>query len=207
MVRSAAARIALGVWLAVVPVATVVASDQQNKPVKIERIYITAKGPTSDSLFQMMTDAAAVVRGRVVGSSPRDLDLDRGTDQPPLKGGRVMTAFPVEVLEIFHAAGDHAIDVNKPLDYMRDGGDRDRGTYIERVVATGMPLLEQEHEYILFLTWSPYQGGWTTPYGPDGVLDITKGVVLSEGRATITERHKGRPAADLLEELRHYGQK
>src|SRR4051812_29934229 len=96
MVRT---RIALGVWVAVVPIATVVAWHQQNKPVKIERLSITPKGPTSDPLFQMITDADAVIRGRVVGSSPRDLDLDRGADQPPLKDARVMTAFHVEVLE------------------------------------------------------------------------------------------------------------
>ena len=118
-----------------------------------------------------------------------------------------MTAFQVEVLEIFLAASDHAIDFNKPLDYMRDGGDRDRGTYIQRVVVTGMPLLEQGHEYALFLIWSSHDGGWITPYGPDGVLDITSGVVVSDGRATITERHKGRPAAELLKQLRQYGQK
>ncbi len=208
MVRSVATRIAVGVSIAWVLAGTEGhASDQQGKPVKVEHLSITPKGPTSDSLFQMIADADAVVRGRVVDSSPRDFDYDRGTDLPPLKGGRVMTAFHVEVSEILHAAGDHVVDINKQLDFILDGGDRDRGAYIERLVASGIPILERGHEYVLFLRWSPWVDGWIPPYGPDGALDITKGVVESAGRATITERHKGRPAADVLKELRQYGQK
>jgi hypothetical protein len=208
MVRLLATRIALSVWVAVAFVATLAhATQQQDKPVKIHKLFITPKGPTSDSLFQMMADSDALVRGRVVGSSPRVLDLYMGADQPAIKGGRVMTAFRVNVSEILHGAGDHVVDTNKPLLLIFNGGDRDRGTYIERVVPEGMPLLEQAHEYVLFLKWDSSLDGWIVPYGPDGVLDIGKGVVESAGRATITKRHKGRPAADVLTELRKYGQK
>ena len=208
MVRVIASGIGLGVWMAMVLASTPLhalggpgqAAAGQNKPIRTEPLFITFKGPSaSTSLLQMITESDAVVRGRVVGSSPRDGQVG------PVQAMR--TAFHVQVLEILHAAGNHVVDPNRQLQFIVSGGDRDRGAYIERVVPDGFPLLEQGHEYLLFLKWDPYIDGWGPPYGPDGVLDIHTGVVVSAGRAALTERHKGKPAAEVLKEFRQYGQK
>jgi len=67
--------------------------------------------------------------------------------------------------------------------------------------------IELGHEYVLFLQWSSSSGAWTPAIGPDGVLDITKGIVESRGTAAITSAAKENPAAEYLELLRRLGRK
>jgi hypothetical protein len=183
------------------------AGGGQGKPVKEVKSYPYFMGPKSDSLFQMITESDAVVRGKVVGRATHVRDVRRGSTEPPIKGAKVMTTFRVKVLETLHTAGDHVVDVSKPLPILRSGGDRDRGEYVERHGDDGFPLFQYGREYLLFLRWSAPNNAWMVAYGPDGVLDITTGVVESPGTAAVTKGHKETPAADVLKHLRRYGQK
>jgi hypothetical protein len=167
------------------------------KPVQTDVIYTRFYGPP-DSLSEMITKADAVVRGRIVGAAPLDLDLDQ------VRGGRVMTVYRFAVLEIMHTVGGHIVDPHQIV-ILREGGQRDRGSFIQRVVQDGFPPFEHGHEYLVFLRWDAGKSAWLPAFGPDSVVDLQGGRVESPGSAKITSSQKGRLAADYLKSIRQYG--
>ena len=170
----------------------------QGKPVKQSYIYGEFQGPP-DSLTEMVLKVDAVVRVRVVAAVPHDPD-PHDTNPP-----RVITAFTCRVLEILHAFGGHSVDPNR-LQVLLIGGDRDRGAYVERVIHSGFPLLETGHEYLLFLLWDEaFIGGWTPSFGPNGVFDITTGVVDTPGTRKVATDQKGKKAEDFVLIVRRFG--
>jgi hypothetical protein len=177
--------------------AVVIASShgrqKSNKPVKESYIFNEWKAPEA-TLTDTILAVDAVVRVRVLGSTVRDTE-------------DLVTAYRLKVEEIIQAFGGRAVDESE-ITLLRKVGERDRGAYIERMIEspTFTPI-ELGHEYVLFLQWSPSSGAWTPAIGPDGVLDITKGIVESRGTAAITSAAKGKPAAGYLELLRRLGRK
>jgi hypothetical protein len=170
---------------------------QASKPVKTYGIYTYFYGPP-DSLAKMISDADAVVRGKIVGNAPRDLDLG---DIPK---ARVTTVYRFKVLEIIHALGGYNVDPTE-IFVLREGGVRDRGDHLERVVEDRFPPFDQGHQYILFLRWDKTLNVWVPAFGPDSVLDIETGRVESPGSAKVTKEQKGRTATEVLERIRRYG--
>lgn len=186
--------LAIGVALTT---AALIASRQveQQPPKPVKEVYNNTywKGPAA-TLSETILAVNAVVRGRVVGGTPRDTQKD------------VATAYRVKVEEIIHAGGGQP--VNEPeITILRRIGERDRGAYVERTIEPDFPPLELGHQYVLFLNWNSYTSGWVPAIGPDSVIDITTGVVQSAGVADVMSAHKGKPAAEYLELLRRLGGK
>ncbi len=170
-------------------------SSSSGKPVKTSVVSTYFKGPP-DSLSEMVTKADAVVRLRMTGSSIR-APVRQNTAE------RVMTAYRFHVLEIMHSFGGHNVDAEQII-VLKDGGELDKGTHVERIVHEGFPSFEPGREYVLFLKWNVALGGWVPAFGPDSALDISKGHVDSPGSASITNKHKGQPVASVLEAIRRY---
>lgn len=163
-------------------------AKQSSKPIKEHHIGTYFKGPP-DSLREMALDADAVVRGRLLGGSPND------------RNNEVFTAFKLKVDEILHAFGGRRVDPSEIV-ILRRTGDRDRGSYVERTVQENFPAFELGHEYVMYLAWNEPLKAWVPAFGPDSVLDITKGVIESAGRANITSAQRGRSAEDYLNAVR-----
>ena len=112
-----------------------------------------------------------------------------------------MTMFRVAVLDVLHASGNYGVTPDE-ITVILTGGDRDRGAYIARTLNEGFPLLELDHEYVLFLTWNAALDDWVPAFGPDSVWDITHGRVESAGHAKVTREYQGGIAVDALQRLR-----
>lgn len=167
------------------------------KPVQSEVINTYFKSPP-DTLTEMITTADLVVRGRVVGGSPRD------TLAAPPKGTHTRTAYHLKVFELLHAKESRAFDADT-IDIIRSGGERDRGTYIERSYQSGFPPFEIGHEYVMFLTWNASLNAWVPAFGPDSVYDLAHGIVESPGKANVTRMLTGKNASEFLERIRRFG--
>jgi hypothetical protein len=168
-------------------------TSSSGKPVKTAVVSTYFKAPPN-SLSEMVTTADAVIRVRATGTS---------TPFPRGKWDRVMSAYRFRVLEIMHSFGGYNVDPEQ-ITVLKDGGDLDRGAYIERVVHEGFPPFEPGREYVLFLKWNSPLEGWVPAFGPDSVWDVSKGHVESPGSASVTKTHKGQPTAAALEQIRLY---
>jgi hypothetical protein len=164
------------------------AAQTPAKPVLPEVINAYFKGPP-DTLTDMIVESQLVVRGRVTGTSPRDA--------PPV----TRTAYRLEVIELLRANDSRAFDA-RPIDIIRSGGDRDRGTYIEHAYEAGFPPFEIGHEYVLFLVWNNDFGAWVPAFGPDSAYDLTSGVLDSPGKASVTSTLRGMAVPDFLDRIR-----
>lgn len=176
-----------------------IAARQQPKPVDTETIYTYFKGPPA-SLSEMVSNADAVVIGKIAGQSVRDADrgLQRG------RGGRVSTLYRFRVSEILHALGGHPVD-DKELTILRQGGTSDRGTYVQQVVQDGFPQFDNGTDYLLFLHWHSVEKVWVPAFGPDSVVAFKEGRVDSPGSSAVLSSYKGKDATDFVERVRRYG--
>jgi hypothetical protein len=159
----------------------------QQKPIR--KSFISTHYNVPSSLQEMVTSADAIVRGRVLGLSAKDLDRE-GTSS-----ARAMTANRFTVLEVIRS-GTHFVDAYA-VDVLTEGGRRDRGEYIEEVVGD-IPPLVPGHEYLVFLRWNDAASEWVVAYGADGVIDLHDGTVTSPGTSEVTNLQKGKPASDYL---------
>jgi hypothetical protein len=167
---------------------------QDRKPVVTEKLYTEFFGPPG-TLNEMILKADAVVRGRVVAAAPRDTDL------PGKPGVRVRTAFLLQVLEVLHGSPGSPVDAGE-LSILREGGERDRGTYIERVVETGFPPFVIGQEYVLFLRREALTGAWQPAFGPDSVFQLSDGRVTSPGSSVVAAALASKTSEDLLRTIR-----
>jgi len=184
------------IFLACVSTSCLDGSAQGNKPVREEKVYIEYFGPPP-TLNEMVLKADAVVLGRFVGAIPRDEDF------PGKPQARIRTGFRLKVIELFHAFGDHP--VNSPeISVIREGGDRDRGAYVERVNPVGFPVFEIGKEYILFLRFQSALT-WAPAFGPDGVFQLENGRISTTGSSKVAAGHNGKTAEEFQQTLRNYG--
>lgn len=170
----------------------------QSKPVKTAVINTHFKAPP-DSLSEMLTKVDAVVRGRIVSASSQDLNL---AGRP---GVRVMTSYRFHIIEVMHVFGSFSIATDN-IAILREGGTRDRGSYVESVIQEGFPPFDIDHEYILFLKWSEGSNGWIPAFGPDGVVDLQGGRVRTPGTSQLMTSQRGKTAADFVRLVRRFGQ-
>lgn len=173
------------------------ARPSQQKEVRSEPINTTFKAPP-DTLAEMIIQADLVVRGRIVGASPRDYAVKGG-------GGTIAnTAYHLKVEEILHA--DDSKAVNAPtIDIVRPGGERDHGTYIERSYQVGFPPFTAGSDYVFFLVWNPSFSAWVPAFGPDSAFELVSGGVASAGKASVTKSLTGKSAADFVDQVRRFG--
>ena len=174
------------------------AADQISpKPVRQEVINTYFKAPP-DTLTDMIIEADLVVKGRVIGASPRD------TPAKPDQTASTRTAYRLRVDEILHVKDSRAVDATT-IDIVRSGGERDRGHYIERAYQSGFPPFETGHEYVLFLTWNAALAAWVPAFGPDSAFDLGDGIVDSPGTAKVTAALRGTPVSEFLASVRRFG--
>jgi hypothetical protein len=171
-------------------------AERVQKPVKEQTIYPSFIGPPP-TLNETMLSAELVVLGRVLGNSPRDkAHVENG-------GTWIRTGHRVKVLDVFRAPagsdlGGHEITV------VQSGGERDRGTHIERLSTHGFPLLEIGKEYVLLLARA---GGeeWGSAYGPDGAFERFGDRVLPLGKSETSARQRNQDWDQFLQVLRNLG--
>ena len=165
-------------------------SSNRQKPITVEYANTYFKAPPP-SLDGMIADADLVVVGRLVGGD--------GRYEPD--GIHVLTSHRVKVTEVIHIKSG-LTPPGEELMFVRNGGDIDEGTRVKRVVEDGFPALANGHQYVLFLFWNRALGAWKPAFGPDSVLDVTSGKVLSPGQSKITDELRGKDATELMDSLR-----
>lgn len=176
--------------------ATSVGRFAQAKPIKEQPIYVEFNGPPS-SLNEAILSVEVVLRGRVVGSGPRDKAAPRGG-----RGMWIRTGHRVKVLEVFRAPT--SLDLtDAEITVVQRGGDRDRGSYVGRTIVPGFPLLGSGNEYVLFLARADTD--WTPAYGPDGVFENAGERVRPLGMSQMATRQKDLPWAEFVQLLRNFG--
>jgi hypothetical protein len=178
-------------------VATSSTDQVSPKPVRQEVINTYFKAPP-DTLTDMIIEADLVVKGRVIGASPRD------TPAKPDQTASTRTAYRLRVDEILHVKDSRAVDATT-IDIVRSGGERDRGHYIERAYQSGFPPFESGHEYVLFLTWNAALAAWVPAFGPDSAFDLRGGIVDSPGTAKVATALRGTPVSEFLASVRRFG--
>jgi hypothetical protein len=173
-------------------------STTPQKEIRTDIINSYFKAPP-DTLREMILQADLVVRGRLIGASPRDEAVKGGN-----RGTVTRTAYRLKIDEVLHTKDSKIIDAST-IDIVRSGGDRDRGSHIQRSQQAGFPPFETGTDYLLFLVWNESLSAWVPPYGPDSAFDLRKGVVDSPGKAAVTNGLKGLPATDFLDRVRRFG--
>jgi len=187
-------RVATVLLLAVLP--GTLATVQQRKPVRDEPINTSFKAPPP-TLGAMISEAELVVFGRFVGGAVKDSD-------DPGKGRSTMTGHRLKIGEVLHASSSSR-KVGSEIEVIRRGGERDRGSYIERSYQIGFPPFQNGHEYALFLVWNTALDAWVPAYGPDSAIDLTGAAAHSAGQSDLIRSLEGKPAAEVLELLRRSG--
>jgi hypothetical protein len=149
------------------------------------------------SLNEAMLSTDLIVRGRIIGSVPRD------KTHAANRGIWIRSGHRVEVLEVFLAPA--GVDVEaREITVIQTGGDRDRGDHIERLTTASFPLLENGKEYVLFLERADVSD-WGSAYGPDGVFENMNGQVHPIGTSELSVRLRTRPWPEFLVLLRNLG--
>jgi hypothetical protein len=109
----------LAIGVALTTSALIASSELEQQPPKpVKEVYNNTywKGPAR-TLGETILAVNAVVRGRVVGSTPRDTQND------------VATAYRIKVEEIIHEGGGRPMS-EPEISVLRRIGDRDRGAYV-----------------------------------------------------------------------------
>jgi hypothetical protein len=165
-------------------------SRTPQKPIQSEfaNTYFKAPPPSLDG---MIADADLVIVGRVLNAN--------GRYEP--NGIHVLTAHRVRIDELLYIKSG-LTPPGDELTFVRNGGDIDLGTHVKRVIEDGFPPVEPGHQYVLFLFWNRALDAWKPAFGPDSVLDVSSGKVLSPGKATITDSLRGKDGTAVIEALR-----
>jgi hypothetical protein len=158
------------------------------KPIESEIINTNFLAPPP-TLADMVARAQLVVRGRAFNATPRSTNA-----------GEILTDYKIKVEEVIRDAGN--VLTSDELTFIRQGGDLDVGSTIRRAIQSGFPPLELSHEYVLFLYWNDARPGWVSAFGPDSVVDLSSGEVVSPGKAPVTSALRGSSANAYLKNLR-----
>jgi hypothetical protein len=184
-----AAIVGLGVW-------TVhAAHGRQNKRVQIETIHPDFIAPP-ENLNETFLQTPFVIRGRVIGNDPKDKAHAEN------RGVWIRTAYRVEVLEIFRAPV--GLSLPREVTVIQSGGDRDRGSHIERLEVGGFPQLHSGSEYVMFLARAD-SDAWGSAYGPDGVFERVGTKVVPLGNSKLSLSQKGKDWEIFVRAVRNHG--
>jgi hypothetical protein len=142
----------------------------------------------------MILSADAVVVGRVIGSRPND----------PEYGGRPMvkTLWRLKVREVLQFNGTGSFPDEIIIE--RQGGERDRGTHIERVTQPKYPPFRVGQEYVLFLRRAG-ESMWWSAFGPDSAYRLSHGLVEAVGSSSIAVSQNGQTEEQFLQTIRNFG--
>ena len=168
------------------------------KPVRPGPINTYFNAPP-DTLAEMISSAGLVVVGRVIGAKPADHILVPGNVI-------TMTNHRLKIEEVFAIAPGHSVQPDGTIDIVRKGGDRDKGSFIERSYQVGFPAFETGRRYLMFLVWNAALSAWVPAYGPDSVFDLTDPTRAdSPGRAAVTEKLEQNTVEEVLRLVRNGG--
>jgi hypothetical protein len=109
----------------------------------------------------------------------------------------------------------HGLSPGQTIDVRRPGGDRDRGTHIDRYLAPDAFAFQPGERYILFLRrrewpenlqWSPYRGTYyveTVTGASTFRVDAT--TIETKGESRVSKETQGMSADMLRSQLRQMG--
>jgi hypothetical protein len=144
----------------------------------------------------MLAEADLVLTGRVVDAIPADR-ID------PFGNQDVRTLFKIKPDEVFRNVSPRTLD--ELIDVVRAVGERDRGSYIQRVEQEGFPTFNKDRKYLLFLVSNSAVGAWVPAFGPDSFFDLTNGVALAAGTSKVIASLRGKSAEQVLQTVRRGG--
>ncbi len=170
-------------------------SAHGQKPVKEHTSHPDFIAPPS-SLNETVLATPLIVRGRILGSGPRD------TGQVGNPGTWIRTAHRLQVIETLHSPPD--AELGDEITVVQTGGERDRGTHVERLNVNRFPLLQPGKEYVLFLE-PAYGDAWGSAYGPDGVFEKVGERVAPLGTSPTSVRQRDLSWAEFLTVVRNFG--
>lgn len=169
--------------------------EAQSKPTRTEISTPYYKAPPG-SLSAMLAEAELVIVGRVLRETPAD-PIDS------VAAHRVWTRYAVELHEVVRNVSQFAVD--DAVEVMRAVGDRDRGSYIERLEQEGFPRFQSARRYVLFLVWNAALGAWVPAFGPDSFIDLTDALAAAAGTSKVIASLHGKPSEQVVQTLRRGG--
>ena len=168
-------------------------SAQDPKPVK-EYPLITEFRAPPPTQNEMILAADAVVVGQIAGSRPNDQEY----------GGRPMvkTVWTLKVREVLHFNGTGSLPDEIFIE--REGGERDRGSHVERVIQPQYPAFQVGQEYVLFLRKAG-DSMWWSAFGPSSAYRLSRGRVEALGSSRIAVSQNGETEEAFLQTIRNVG--
>jgi hypothetical protein len=167
-------------------------ASRQQKPVHesiVEREF-KEPPPTVSGAFRA---AEAVVSIEVESAETSDRKVTGQT------GAAVVTEFRCRLLDVFKRPQPFQ---RSDVAVLMDSGERDRGSYIERVVVRGAPALDVRGRYILFLSWSARLGGWVSAFGPYSIWSTDGNVLRCMRMSRLCSGLAGLDASQFAAKLR-----
>ncbi len=142
-----------------------------------------------------------IVEAVVVSARPADQTAHFLPPDSPLV--TVLTAYDFDVKEEFktHLFPRAIVEV------IREGGERDRGTYIESRFDPEFPLFEVGERYLLFLRVLPsIEGAYVMATDtPDSAFLVTNDRVMPRGRAPLAQEIGASLKSHIVTLLRQHG--
>jgi len=185
-----ATSLALTCSLLLVPASAPQVGPTQSKPIK-EHPFFPDGGTPANTLGELVGRSVIVIQGVVEAERPADVvypPRDGETFDPYLR-----TAYSVRVREVFKSDAGTP-NRNDVIEFLQDGGRRDRGTFVDEYLDSGFPNPKIGEEYILFLAkFSSKFGG--THYGP--ATGPGSAFLVHDGQ--VTPRSKGPLSSSLVE--------
>jgi hypothetical protein len=176
-------------WLAVLCITCAAADDQR----PIEESFITEDGQPPPRTVQEMVDFADAV---VVAQHTGATEVRQGTSVAGYTPVSTSHTFRLTEIVKFNAALP-AVGATFPV--VTRGGDRDRGTHVERSRLADTEPMNLQGTYVVFLNWKPERNTLQLLWSHAGLLEITSGFVKSGSLGAA--RHNGKPADEFVAEL------
>jgi hypothetical protein len=132
--------------------------------------------------------------GQIAGSRPNDQEY----------GGRPMvkTVWTLKVREVLHFNGTGSLPDEIFIE--REGGERDRGSHVERVIQPQYPAFQVGQEYVLFLRKAG-DSMWWSAFGPSSAYRLSRGRVEALGSSRIAVSQNGETEEAFLQTIRNVG--
>jgi hypothetical protein len=172
-------------------------SDQKPVVRTIQNVYEPGHIRSMGELWQRAT---AVVDVEIIAMESRDKEVSPGppgrTGPPPLP--RVMTAFTAKVRTIYKLGPKSPeAAIGQTIAIERQGGSRDRGSYIEEVVDEHYPLFKVGERYVLFLTDSAPTYSYFGVISADGVFQVVNDRVVPIGAGAFVKGWRDQPLSEF----------
>jgi hypothetical protein len=118
--------------------------------------------------------------------------------QPP---GRVLTEVTATVVDVVQP-NPQVGPVGSDITFRIQGGEIDRGDYVERIVDKAQPSLVTGHEYVVALTWSRSENAFFPAFGPGSIFETMGDTVTPQRHTALAETAKGLSRDQFISEMK-----